>query len=211
MQHTFSVRQTTVLLSDVCFYAASVSGGSFSEFQGYNNSKGVTLEACFTPDSQFVMIGKLPEFRFIFYLFISWSVEVEQRVCLVQVRRTAEFTSGASRAGWRWRCWMENIKDPSTRCSLTLCTWRSPAPAPPWWELPSYVYITKRLLKKVNTLELFHFFILILYRCSGSRVAMTSRGTKTLLHHTVRLNIFKQQTFFLTLQETKHWHVVLLL
>lgn len=26
--------------------------------QGYNNSKGVTLEASFTPDSQFVMIGK---------------------------------------------------------------------------------------------------------------------------------------------------------
>lgn len=26
--------------------------------QGYNNSKAVTLEASFTPDSQFIMIGK---------------------------------------------------------------------------------------------------------------------------------------------------------
>jgi hypothetical protein len=26
--------------------------------QGYNNSKGVALEASFTPDSQFIMIGK---------------------------------------------------------------------------------------------------------------------------------------------------------
>ncbi len=31
----------------------------FIYLQGYNNSKGVTLEASFTPDSQFVMIGKL--------------------------------------------------------------------------------------------------------------------------------------------------------
>lgn len=31
----------------------------FMYTQGYNNSKGVTLEASFTPDSQFVMIGKL--------------------------------------------------------------------------------------------------------------------------------------------------------
>lgn len=30
----------------------------FVFMQGYNNSKGVTLEASFTPDSQFVMIGK---------------------------------------------------------------------------------------------------------------------------------------------------------
>lgn len=30
----------------------------FPPRQGYNNSKGVTLEASFTPDSQFVMIGK---------------------------------------------------------------------------------------------------------------------------------------------------------
>lgn len=30
----------------------------FVYLQGYNNSKGVTLEASFTPDSQFVMIGK---------------------------------------------------------------------------------------------------------------------------------------------------------
>lgn len=29
-----------------------------SALQGYNNSKGVVLEASFTPDSQFVMIGK---------------------------------------------------------------------------------------------------------------------------------------------------------
>lgn len=31
---------------------------AFFSAQGYNNSKGVTLEASFTPDSQFVMIGK---------------------------------------------------------------------------------------------------------------------------------------------------------
>lgn len=29
-------------------------------FQGYANSKAVTLEASFTPDSQFIMIGELP-------------------------------------------------------------------------------------------------------------------------------------------------------
>lgn len=29
-----------------------------SSLQGYNNSKGVILEASFTPDSQFAMIGK---------------------------------------------------------------------------------------------------------------------------------------------------------
>jgi len=33
--------------------------------QGYNNSKGVTLEASFTPDSQFVMIGKFYNFSFV--------------------------------------------------------------------------------------------------------------------------------------------------
>ncbi|XP_055365201.1 uncharacterized protein LOC114855832 isoform X3 [Betta splendens] len=33
------------------------SGSVLHTFSGYNNSRGVTLEACFTPDSQFVMIG----------------------------------------------------------------------------------------------------------------------------------------------------------
>ncbi|TMS19852.1 WD repeat-containing protein 82 [Larimichthys crocea] len=32
-------------------------GAVLHSFGGYNNSKGVTLEASFTPDSQFVMIG----------------------------------------------------------------------------------------------------------------------------------------------------------
>ena len=34
-------------------------------FQGYANSKAVTLEASFTPDSQFIMIGKLPVVVFL--------------------------------------------------------------------------------------------------------------------------------------------------
>ncbi|XP_030275242.1 twinfilin-2b isoform X3 [Sparus aurata] len=33
------------------------SGAVLHTFSGYNNSKGISLEACFTPDSQFVMIG----------------------------------------------------------------------------------------------------------------------------------------------------------
>nr|XP_057910851.1 WD repeat-containing protein 82-like isoform X2 [Doryrhamphus excisus] len=33
------------------------SGDVMHTFSGYNNSRGLTLEACFTPDSQFVMIG----------------------------------------------------------------------------------------------------------------------------------------------------------
>lgn len=35
----------------------SFSGAMLHTFSGYNNSRGVPLEACFTPDSQFVMIG----------------------------------------------------------------------------------------------------------------------------------------------------------
>ncbi|XP_032405868.1 twinfilin-2b isoform X4 [Xiphophorus hellerii] len=33
------------------------SGSVLHTFSGYNNNKGIALEACFTPDSQFVMIG----------------------------------------------------------------------------------------------------------------------------------------------------------
>ncbi|KAM6927223.1 WD repeat-containing protein 82-like [Xenentodon cancila] len=33
------------------------SGDVLHTFSGYNNSRGISLEACFTPDSQFVMIG----------------------------------------------------------------------------------------------------------------------------------------------------------
>ncbi|XP_063330143.1 WD repeat-containing protein 82-like [Pelmatolapia mariae] len=33
------------------------NGSVLHTFSGYNNSKGISLEACFTPDSQFVMIG----------------------------------------------------------------------------------------------------------------------------------------------------------
>ncbi|XP_068171966.1 WD repeat-containing protein 82-like [Antennarius striatus] len=33
------------------------NGSVLYTFSGYNNSKGISLEACFTPDSQFVMIG----------------------------------------------------------------------------------------------------------------------------------------------------------
>ncbi|XP_010773574.1 WD repeat-containing protein 82-like isoform X3 [Notothenia coriiceps] len=33
------------------------NGSVLHTFSGYNNSKGTSLEACFTPDSQFVMIG----------------------------------------------------------------------------------------------------------------------------------------------------------
>ncbi|XP_037535422.1 WD repeat-containing protein 82 isoform X1 [Nematolebias whitei] len=35
----------------------SFNGSVLYTFSGYNNSKGVSLEACFTPDSKFVMIG----------------------------------------------------------------------------------------------------------------------------------------------------------
>ncbi|CAB1354103.1 unnamed protein product [Coregonus sp. 'balchen'] len=33
------------------------NGSVLHTFSGYNNSKGISLEACFTPDSDFVMIG----------------------------------------------------------------------------------------------------------------------------------------------------------
>ncbi|GLD64499.1 WD repeat-containing protein 82-like isoform X2 [Lates japonicus] len=33
------------------------NGSVLHTFSGYNNSRGISLEACFTPDSQFVMIG----------------------------------------------------------------------------------------------------------------------------------------------------------
>lgn len=43
-------------------------------FKGYNNSRGNSLEACFTPDSMFVMIGELkqkPNVRITYtYIFI---------------------------------------------------------------------------------------------------------------------------------------------
>lgn len=38
-----------------------------SALQGYNNSKAVVLEASFTPDSQFVMIGKSRLLLFIVF------------------------------------------------------------------------------------------------------------------------------------------------
>lgn len=98
--HTFSVRLTTILLHVICFYvgAVTVSSRMFSEFQGYNNSKGVSLEACFTPDSKFVMIGKLPHFRIIFGSFPStW--RMGSSICLVQVQKTGEFTFGTLRVG----------------------------------------------------------------------------------------------------------------
>lgn len=43
---------------DLKTFQQTVHCFSFFFPQGYNNSKGVTLEASFTPDSQFVMIGK---------------------------------------------------------------------------------------------------------------------------------------------------------
>lgn len=47
-----------------------------ADFKGYNNSKGISLEACFTPDSQFVMIGKpiITSFlEFVLFLYVlSW-------------------------------------------------------------------------------------------------------------------------------------------
>ncbi|XP_058486941.1 uncharacterized protein LOC131460437 isoform X3 [Solea solea] len=35
----------------------AISGSVLHTFSGYNNSRAIALEACFTPDSQFVMIG----------------------------------------------------------------------------------------------------------------------------------------------------------
>lgn len=43
------------------------NGSVLQMFSGYNNSQGVSLEACFTPDSQFVMIGKLIPLSFKLY------------------------------------------------------------------------------------------------------------------------------------------------
>lgn len=42
----------------LAYYDYSEVLSIFAYVKGYNNSKGISLEACFTPDSQFVMIGK---------------------------------------------------------------------------------------------------------------------------------------------------------
>ncbi|XP_064857787.1 WD repeat-containing protein 82-like isoform X2 [Oncorhynchus nerka] len=51
--HTFSVREPLPHCTDRPGSAYS----SHTHLRGYNNSKGISLEACFTPDSDFVMIG----------------------------------------------------------------------------------------------------------------------------------------------------------
>lgn len=52
------------------WYESTQSACSWALFifypQGYNNSKSVTLEASFTPDSQFVMIGKSKSLSHVF-------------------------------------------------------------------------------------------------------------------------------------------------
>lgn len=110
-------------------------------FKGYNNSRGNSLEACFTPDSMFVMIGELkqkPNVRITYiYLLLnalfSDCCPWKRILCLVcQARRTGGSTCGAPTVGWRWPCWMGN-KDPSTHCSSIPDSWRLPAPAAPWW------------------------------------------------------------------------------
>lgn len=61
---------------------------------------------------------------------------------VVQAQRTGESTFGALRVGWRWPCWMGNIPDPSTRCSSTPDTWRSPVPALTWWDQTYHVSLS---------------------------------------------------------------------
>lgn len=57
-----------------CFYPWPYNENQSLLFQGYANSKAVTLEASFTPDSQFIMIGELISFSSLFlctmYLFV---------------------------------------------------------------------------------------------------------------------------------------------
>lgn len=63
--HTFSVRNTS-MSTDLPSYNVWIAIELFVYFQGYNNSKGLSLEACFTPDSQFVMIGEPKHLSVIF-------------------------------------------------------------------------------------------------------------------------------------------------
>lgn len=51
-----------------------------TKLKGYNNSKGLSLEACFTPDSQFVMIGERDYSDFMFS-FISLRCVLEKSCC----------------------------------------------------------------------------------------------------------------------------------
>ncbi|XP_056885728.1 WD repeat-containing protein 82-like [Takifugu flavidus] len=57
---TFSNDGKQILISTnggVIRVLSAFSGAVLHTFSGYNNSKRLSLEACFTPDSQFVMIG----------------------------------------------------------------------------------------------------------------------------------------------------------
>ncbi|XP_077429524.1 WD repeat-containing protein 82-like [Vanacampus margaritifer] len=55
----------------------SFTGDTMHKFSGYNNNKGLKLEACFTPDSQFVMIGSEDGRVHV------WSIENEMKVAVL--------------------------------------------------------------------------------------------------------------------------------
>ncbi|XP_077384685.1 WD repeat-containing protein 82-like isoform X2 [Festucalex cinctus] len=55
----------------------SFTGDMMHKFSGYNNNKGLKLEACFTPDSQFVMIGSEDGRVHV------WSIENEMKVAVL--------------------------------------------------------------------------------------------------------------------------------
>ncbi|KAM7422791.1 hypothetical protein PAMA_010706 [Pampus argenteus] len=61
-------------------------GAVLHSFGGYNNSKGVTLEASFTPDSQFVMIGSEDG------KIHMWNAESGMKVALLDGKHTGPIT-----------------------------------------------------------------------------------------------------------------------
>uniref|UniRef100_I3J7Z2 Twinfilin n=1 Tax=Oreochromis niloticus TaxID=8128 RepID=I3J7Z2_ORENI len=61
-------------------------GAVLHSFGGYNNSKGVTLEASFTPDSQFVMIGSEDGKIHV------WNAESGMKVALLDGKHTGPIT-----------------------------------------------------------------------------------------------------------------------
>lgn len=72
--------------------------------QGYNNSKCVTLEASFTPDSQFVMIGKL---RLLFLCCFCFNIaEVAGFITRLELQHYHKYTN-LRKLHSTWFAWLK--------------------------------------------------------------------------------------------------------
>lgn len=93
--HTFSVRGCLCVYKCVSVWFLMRILPVWATLKGYNNSKGLSLEACFTPDSQFVMIGECdPQVHVSAHFF-----KIVRVAAAVQVQRTGGSTCGALTTG----------------------------------------------------------------------------------------------------------------